>query len=312
MDRMNELIVSKQYPAEKYNNLVPMQTVTNIAEIHKPVINTVEISINENDKEIYLQDKNKANSDGWALTKKGLTKLMRAAGIKILYTKSELPSVCQKCAEVNRNIGRAINCGACQNKDVKFSCAISVPQLTGDPMVYEASKEIVVEDETANMTAAQKSNFMKFRTEMCESKALNRALRGALNIKSTYSKQELTKPFVVAYLVPNLDNPEVKQAAINSFYAASEGLFGKTPEIEKTEQSEIVAEIENTPAPAIEAQADVVIEPEPEQPQPAPVQQADGELHCDQCGAVIKENVYEYSLNKFGRPLCMKCQKGVH
>lgn len=29
------------------------------------------------------------------------------------------------------------------------------------------------------------------------------------------------------------------------------------------------------------------------------------------CGAEINERVYEYSLNKFGRPLCMKCQKGA-
>ena len=167
---MNELIVSKQYPPERFNNLVPMQTVTNIAQIHKPVINTVQISTDhENDKEIYLQDKGKANSDGWALTKKGLVKLMRAAGIKIVSTKAELPTVCQKCAEVNKNVGRAINCGACTNKDVKYSCTISVPQLTGEPMIYEASKEIVVEDETANMSQSQKANFMKFRTEMCES-----------------------------------------------------------------------------------------------------------------------------------------------
>lgn len=32
---------------------------------------------------------------------------------------------------------------------------------------------------------------------------------------------------------------------------------------------------------------------------------------CDGCGAEINERVYEYSLNKFGRPLCMKCQKGA-
>ena len=35
------------------------------------------------------------------------------------------------------------------------------------------------------------------------------------------------------------------------------------------------------------------------------------DLYCDKCGISINEKVYEYSLNKFGRPLCMKCQKGA-
>ena len=49
----------------------------------------------------------------------------------------------------------------------------------------------------------------------------------------------------------------------------------------------------------------------------APAQQTDspqGETtgyFCDECGAEINERVYGYSLNKFGRPLCMKCQKGA-
>ncbi len=32
---------------------------------------------------------------------------------------------------------------------------------------------------------------------------------------------------------------------------------------------------------------------------------------CSECEKEIKENVYTYYLNKFGRPLCMKCQKGA-
>lgn len=32
---------------------------------------------------------------------------------------------------------------------------------------------------------------------------------------------------------------------------------------------------------------------------------------CDECNTEINERVYGYSLDKFGRPLCMKCQKGA-
>ena len=222
----NALQITAQYPADRFNLLVPMQTVAEIAEIHKPVMNAVQISTNEADKEIYLQDKNKRNADGWALTKKGLNKLMRAAGIKILGTRPIIPATCQKCAEVNKSIGRPVNCGACGNKDVKFEARISVPQLTGENIEIVAHKEIIVVDATAGMSDNQRKEFLKFRSEMCETKAINRALRAAMHIKNTYSLQELQKPFVVAYLVPNLDNEAVKQEAVRHFFSSAQELYG--------------------------------------------------------------------------------------
>lgn len=50
----NALMITQQYPADRYNLLVPMQTVAEIAEIHKPVMNAVQISTNLADKEIYI------------------------------------------------------------------------------------------------------------------------------------------------------------------------------------------------------------------------------------------------------------------
>lgn len=187
------LTIAQQYPPTQYNLLVPMQTVTEIADIQKPVMNSVSISTNLNDGEIYEMEKakdewrdskgyvHKATPAKYALTKKGLTKLMRAAGIKILSSRPVVPSTCQKCAEVNRSIGKPIRCGGCPNKDVKHEVRISVPQLTGENVTIVAHKEIAVEDVTAGMTEKQRAEFMKFRSEMCESKALNRALRTAMD-----------------------------------------------------------------------------------------------------------------------------------
>ena len=86
MEKSNALMITQQYPIEKYNLLVPMQTVAEIAEIHKPVMNVVQISTNIEDGEIYEQEKAKkawkdypAQPAKYALTKKGLNKLMRQA-----------------------------------------------------------------------------------------------------------------------------------------------------------------------------------------------------------------------------------------
>lgn len=39
-------------------------------------------------------------------------------------------------------------------------------------------------------------------------------------------------------------------------------------------------------------------------------QQTQGTEKCSSCGIVINTNVYKFSIQKFGRALCMNCQKG--
>lgn len=323
MESKNALSITTQYPADKFNLLVPMQTVAEIAEIHKPVMNAVQISTDLNDREIYLQEKpSKAWTDnngkehpakpaGYALTKKGLNKLMRAAGIKIIGTRPIIPSTCQKCAEINKGIGKPVNCGACKNKDVKFEARIKVPQLTGEDVEFVAHKEIVVDDVTDDMTAAQRKEFLKFRNETCETKAINRALRAAMHIKGTYTLEELKKPFVVAYLVPNLDNEAVKTEAVHHFFSSAQELYGgvntdnrKTVFIEDDAEEGMAYE---TPAKPIEDPKNYV-----EAPVQAPQDVEEDrsmDFCCDKCGVQVSQKVWDYSVEKFGRPLCYSCQK---
>ncbi|MDE7245445.1 MAG: hypothetical protein K2O18_15935 [Oscillospiraceae bacterium] len=326
----NALTITQQYPAERYNLLVPMQTVAEIADIHRPVMNVVQISTNLADKEIYEQEKAKnawkdrpATPAGYALTKKGLNKLMRASGIKILGTRPIIPSTCQKCAAVNRSIGRPVNCGACGNKDVKFEARISVPQLTGESIEIVAHKEILVQDVTDGMSDAQRKEFLKFRSEMCETKAINRALRAAMHIKSTYTMQELQKPFVVAYLVPNLNNEQVKQEAVRHMFTTAQELYGgHNPNTRKAifieDDVEEGMEYEAPGKPITASQAYEEVPPEPprqtyqRQQTPPPSDQQQGgydEMHCAACGVEIAPNVSDYSMRYYGRPLCRDCQR---
>ena len=323
----NALQITQQYPTERYNLLVPMQTVAEIADIHRPVMNAVQISTNLADKEIYEQEKAKsawkdrpATPAGYALTKKGLNKLMRAAGIKILGTRPIIPSTCQKCAEVNRSIGRPVNCGACGNKDVKFEARISVPQLTGENIEIVAHKEIIVQDVTDGMGDAQRKEFLKFRSEMCETKAINRALRAAMHIKGTYAIEELKKPFVVAYLVPNLNNEAVKAEAVRHMFASAQELYGgHTPEVRKAifieDDVEEGMEYEAPGKPITGSHAYEQTPPEPPRQTQQRQQQAaetapdfDPTI-CSECGAKCSNGVVKYSQEQYGRTLCMRCQR---
>lgn len=328
----NALTITQQYPAERFNLLVPMQTVAEIADIHKPVMNAVQISTSLADKEIYVQEKErKAWTDrqgyshpaapaGYALAKKGLNKLMRASGIKILGTRPIIPSTCQKCVEVNKSIGRPVNCGACGNKDVKFEARISVPQLTGESIEIVAHKEILVQDVTDGMSDAQRKEFLKFRSEMCETKAINRALRAAMHI-STYTMQELQKPFVVAYLVPNLNHEQVKQEAIRHMFTTAQELYGGcTTEarralfIEDDMEEGMEYEAPGKPITGSQAYQEAPAEPprqtsQQQTPHPEQPQDDYDEMHCSGCGAEIAPNVSDYSVRYYGRPLCRDCQR---
>lgn len=312
----NSLTITAQYPTDHYNLLVSMQTVAEIASIHKPVMNVVSISTDLNDKEIYVQEKAYGKEPAkYAITKKGLTKLMRAAGIKILSSRPVVPSTCQKCANINAGIGKAVRCGACPNKDVKYEVRISVPQLTGENIEVVAHKEIIVDDVTASMTDKQKAEFLKFRNEMCETKALNRALRAAMQIKGTYLIEEFKKPFVVAYLVPNLDNAEVKEKAVEAMFSSAHEIYGgnadnnnrRTVFVEDDPEDASGGEAQQTPiepTPAPQALP-------PERPQATTARRAappDPNV-CVDCGKKISNGVSEYSIENYGAPLCMDCQK---
>ncbi len=319
-EKNTSLVITNQYPADKYNLLVSMQTVAEIAEIHKPVMNVVYISTDLNDKEIYLQEKAYGqNPAKYAITKKGLTKLMRAAGIKIVSSRPVVPSTCQKCAQINAGIVKPVRCGACPNKDVKYEVRISVPQLTGENIDVVAHKEIIVDDVVQGMSENQAREFLKFRAEMCESKALNRALRTAMQIKGTYFLEEFKKPFVVAYLVPNLDNPTVKEKAVESFFTSKAELYGGNNNESARKTVFVSEDPEEYDAGAYEA-VQTPIEGATGNTTPAtvapatntrPAQQsgpADPNI-CTDCGAKISNGVSDYSIENYGTPLCMTCQR---
>lgn len=313
----HSLVITSQYPTDKYNLLVSMQTVAEIAAIHKPVMNVVSISTNLDDKEIYEQEKGwKDNPPKYAITKKGLTKLMRAAGIKILSSRPVVPSTCQKCANINAGIGHPVRCGACPNKDVKYEVRISVPQLTGENIEVVAHKEIIVDDVTAGMSDKQKAEFLKFRNEMCETKALNRALRAAMQIKGTYRLEEFKKPFVVAYLVPNLDNAEVKEKAVEAMFSASHEIYGSKAGDGNRKTVYVEDDPEDGGAEALQTPITEATKPEALPPvQETPPQRATRQTAqpnpniCTDCGKEISNGVSSYSIENYGTPLCMDCQR---
>lgn len=331
---MNELSIIKKYPVEKYNLLGNTDVIVEVPDIKSPVIQSIRLNPDPKKGDVYIQQKaakeytdsrgnyHPAVPDMYAITKNGLKKLADGAGIKMVSSEHVIPTTCQKCVAVNRHSGKVIQCGNCRNSDVAYRVTISVPQLTGEILTVEDTHEIIVDNTTPGMTEKQKAEFMKHLPQICEAKALNGAIRTALHIKGTYTAEELAKPFVVAYLVPNLNHDEVKRAAISSMFQSSQKLFGNTPSVQQIESRVPEhAAIEASDGENFDQYVDGTYT-EAEVPGMAEAGSAgtpdnggcvngDAGYFCDGCGKEIKENVYEYSLNKFGRPLCIKCQRGA-
>ena len=329
---MNELSISKQYPTNKYNLLGNTNIMVTIPDIKSPVIQVISLKTDPKDGEVYIQQKasgewtdkkgnyHPATPNLYAITKNGLGRLADGAGITTLSSEHVIPTTCQKCVAVNQNSGRMVQCGNCKNKDVAYRVTISVPQLTGENLIVEDTHEIIVDNVTPGMTEKQRSEFMKHLPQICEAKALNGAIRTALHIKGTYTLEEIQKPFVVAYLVPNLDHQEVKKAAIESMFLASSRLFGMAPSVQQVEskvpsQAAIeAADGENYDEYVDDTymQNETIIEAA-EQAAGAPEHAEDRteDFCCDKCGIVIPKKVWDYSYENYGRPLCYKCQRIV-
>lgn len=184
-----------------------------------------------------------------------------------------------------------------------------------------------------NMTLLRKT-----ASEKAQTGAILRVIRALLGIKGTYLIEELQKPFAVPTVTfsPDYSDADVRQAMLQQGMNSMGNMFGTTsapPAINSMRIFENAVHEAFDPEDNLENPAfasDISTDEDgyageyqqdpphtvPEQgngqaPQTAPQQEDSTGYFCDGCGAEINEKVYGYSINKFGRPLCMKCQKGA-
>lgn len=176
-----------------------------------------------------------------------------------------------------------------------------------------------------NMTLLRKT-----ASEKAQTGAILRVIRALLGIKGTYKLEELKKPFAVPTVTfsPDYSDASVRQAMLQQGMSSMANMFGTTsaPSAALPFENEAFADTfdpeENLCNPAFASDNSVDEEDysadyqQAPQEEPAHMQSRSPQdestgYFCDGCEAEINARVYEYSLNKFGRPLCMKCQKGA-
>lgn len=154
-----------------------------------------------------------------------------------------------------------------------------------------------------------------------------RVIRALLGLKGTYTKEELSRNFAIPTVVfsPDYSDPQVRQMMIAQGMSSVNNMFG-TPEIPvkrvdfERDTYDVDTDIDNAAF-----QSDYEEDPDDDYRQPDPhteeaqeTQPVDypsepetraDDFQCEKCGTVIAERVWNYSLDKYGKPLCMKCQR---
>jgi hypothetical protein len=296
----NALTISEinNYPPGTYNQLFPA-TMTEISPLHKIMVNIVKINTDLAAKEIYKQ-----KNGEYSLTKIGCLKLITAANVVMEESKPILPQGCQRCIEVARATHLAPQCNGCMTKqDVAHQVSILVPEPSGGHRRYIATKEVTKEDTLA------KKNPLEHMGANCETKALLRAGRAGLGLKGSYTLGELEKPFAVALVVPNAQDPDMRAALIARYAAGQDALFGggvtTLPSNDRLalEPGGVNGEV-------------MVLGPDPDDNQGANDTPVTGKTQCCvECGLIIEpvgewtvEMIVEGLVKKFGRVICSACQ----
>ena len=119
----------------------------------------------------------------------------------------------------------------------------------------------------ADASTAEVAKFRKQFYANVATRAMNRAIRGLLGLRSSYPEAELKKPFLVVSYVLNMANAEVRQRVLDAAIPVTAQLYGGSapaaPKQVGPGADEIVVDEapEEDPAPAAEAEASTSEEP---------------------------------------------------
>ncbi|MGE5483051.1 MAG: hypothetical protein ACM3VX_09160 [Bacteroidota bacterium] len=202
----------------------------------------------------------------------------------------------------------------------------------------------LAEDEKQRfIEASVHANLIQWRKNKlarAETGAMLRVIRMALAMKTAYTRDELQKPFIVPRIdfAPDYNDPAVRRAliengvqgmatlyanatppAVGAAFAGSHPALTAGPEVEEEAFAAAGAYADEPEAPTAGAQATLIdsagtpstsgaAQPATSDAQPAADSEAAAE--CMDCGKPIKSSkVVDYSVEKFGRPLCYGCQQ---
>jgi hypothetical protein len=233
----------EKYKTQGANLLMPSTHIAGLSEYHQPVIETVKLSTDPNDGDVYQHDDAKQGPDKkWRPTKQALMKLSVCAGVIWSPTES-----------------KRIDNGADRNY-IAYKAVGGIKKADGQPVFFSAEYdldfEVVAEELKTNYemkakylkkdngqraaSDKEKAEYIDYcvnrdllqkrknKLKLCEAGAMNRVLRMLLGLKQTYTTKELEQPFVMARIVsrPDFTDAAVKKQFVDASIKAMTGIYG--------------------------------------------------------------------------------------
>lgn len=204
----------EQYEQKKYNVLAP-RSLGPLPAFHTPRLEIVMIDANKESGDVYQLPGGK-----WGLSKVALDRISQAAGI------SWIPDQCGRVDDgSDSNIIRYKAVGRIKDlsgtwrtilgeKEVDLlaledELTASVPEREWILKKPAADRPAIIEKEIRK----EMVQYRKHRLARAQSGAMNRAIRAALALRSSYTIAELSRPFVLPKVLftPDASDPETKR-----------------------------------------------------------------------------------------------------
>lgn len=235
----------EKYREQKANILCPTTKIDGLSDWHDVVIDSVLLSTNPEDGDVYKQQ---LNSKFFIISGQGLQKLAVCAGV--VWNPRET-----KATTLEKNYVAYNAVGCIRKTDGQMVCFQSEYDIDMD----------VIEDEIRQNYAKKQADYLdpgntkagwfrkmdkasqkayidnkiredinfkrRHKTKLAATGAKNRVIRSLLGIKKNYTAEELAKPFVMPRVIirPDYSDPEVKRTMMQVAIQSMTGVYGPMP-----------------------------------------------------------------------------------
>ncbi len=232
--------------AKSANLLFPVTALDALPPMHKPSISVITVNPNPAAKEVYP-----IAGGQHGLSKHVILKMLAATGATC-HTRKLTPET--------------------DLDNIRWQAVVTGKLPDGHLHTMTGSKAWSWQKCQEQMSAQQAKQYRQFADEQTETKAILRAARAFLSIKTSYNQEELSKPFLIARSVPDLDmsDPEIRREYARSIINQGNALYGAPP----SDMDALPApEFPALPAEATDAEYREDDEPDPQQTAIDPAEQ---------------------------------------
>lgn len=223
--------------------LIPTPNISEIPPMHSVVYEELYISSNPEDKEVY-KGSSKKDGNNWInylrLSGLGLNKIAICANVvwhteatRVVTMERDYVS-CQAVGGIRKTDGTVAYETKMADIDILIIKEKLEEQYYDDTALNKwlnFNKNKTVDDYKIHANACIKRDLQQkkqFKLQLAESAAKNRVIRHILPLKSEYTAEELSKPFVAIRFVfcPDYTDPFVKNAMLLKHLGASADIYG--------------------------------------------------------------------------------------